>query len=142
MAERDSAPPVDLRPRSGSVFVLGRPVVRLGWSASWLPSSLVQLSGSDDDDDVQLPAGAFVTRVTGGRIDVTPTPWVALRNLVQYDTESKDATLQSRLRWILEPGRELFVVGLFGWERPDDGSDGFVPTDREVAVKLVYTIRF
>jgi hypothetical protein len=80
--------------------------------------------------------------VTEARIDVTPSPWLAFRNLVQYDTASKDLSLQSRLRWILEPGRELFLVGVLGWDRPQGVDGPLVPEDQEVAVKLVYTIRF
>jgi hypothetical protein len=117
-------------------------VTRLRWSATWLPSSLIQLSGSYDEFDVRLASGDFVTRLTEGRIDLTPSPWVALRNLVQYDTASKNLSLQSRLRWILEPGRELFVVGLFGWERPEEDRGQLVETDQELALKLVYTFRF
>lgn len=117
-------------------------VARLRWSATWLPSSLVELSGSYDDYDVRLESGSFKTRVTEARIDVTPSPWLAFRNLVQYDTASKDLSLQSRLRWILEPGRELFLVGVFGWDRPQGVDGPLVPDGQELALKLVYTIRF
>ena len=90
---------------------------------------------------VRLDEGNFTTRVTEGRVDFTFSPWVTWRNLVQYDTDSKDMTVQTRLRWILEPGQDLFVLGVFGWNK-EEHSAPLVPTNQDCTIKFAYTVRF
>ena len=63
-----------------------------------------------------------------------------VRDLAQYDTDSRNVTWQSRARWIVEPGQDLFLLAVYGWNRTDDGS--IVPTTQDVTVKFVYTVRF
>ena len=59
----------------------------------------------------------------------------------QYDTEGKNLSSQTRLRWIIEPGRELFVVGLMGFDKAFSESS-FVTSEQSLALKLNYTLRF
>ena len=50
---------------------------------------------------------------------------------------------QSRFRWILRPGNDLFLVYAHNWiDDPLDPLDGFQTLDRNAAAKLVYTHRF
>jgi hypothetical protein len=83
-------------------------------------------------------ATVTVSRILNGRrrADV---PTLTLFNLVQFDNESDKA----RVRWILRPGREIFVVFNQGWIRASDGTDGrsFHPGDRSLAAMAQYTIR-
>jgi hypothetical protein len=44
------------------------------------------------------------------------------------------------LRWIPEPGTDLFVVLGTGWQREIDHS--LVPTDQSLVFKLLHTLRF
>jgi hypothetical protein len=64
---------------------------------------------------------------------------VSWSNLVQYDSESRVLGLQSRFRWILRPGNDLFLVVNRGWSRELDGRyrSGF----DQGSVKVQYTIR-
>ncbi|MGK0484410.1 MAG: hypothetical protein ACJAQ3_004400, partial [Planctomycetota bacterium] len=45
------------------------------------------------------------------------------------------------VRWILEPGRELFIVGLFGFSKEDTRS-AFTSEAQSLAVKFEATFRF
>ena len=60
-------------------------------------------------------------------------------NYVQWDDVSDDLGLNSRLRIIFEPGRELFLVLNQGW---NTFGDGFVPVGTDLRLKLAYNIRF
>ncbi len=106
-----------------------------------IPSRYLQLSASYREDRVVLDAGSFTTRITEGRVDVQFSPRLSWKNLLQYDTESKNLGAQSRLRWIRQPGQELFLVGLFGWQKADHFSP-YLPTNQEIALKVLYTLRF
>ncbi len=88
----------------------------------------------------KMPAGNFKTRVFAGRIDVSFTPNLAWSTLVQYDSDSRILGGQSRLRWRIRPGSDLFVVFNRGWLRDEDGSYGRY-FDRGSA-KLQHTFRF
>lgn len=113
------------------------------WSAGprFVPNKHLFLSLDFQEFHVDLSGGDNVTRVIQLGADWSFTPEVSWRNLVQFDNESDNIGVQSRMRWILEPGRDLFVVGQYGWQR-DPVSDSFTPTDQELIFKLNYTVRF
>jgi len=67
------------------------------------------------------------------------TPFVTLSNFVQYDTDSRDIGLQSRLRWIMKPGREFFVVFNHNWREND--LNRFESSQTHFRIKLNYTFR-
>jgi hypothetical protein len=48
---------------------------------------------------------------------------------------------QSRLRWIVTPGNDLFVIYTHNW-LDDNQFDRFVTQDRRGAAKFVFTHRF
>jgi hypothetical protein len=62
-------------------------------------------------------------------------------NLAQYDNESTVAGLQSRFRWVLQPGNDLFLIVNRGWRRTFDEGRFDPVLDRALA-KLQYTVRF
>ncbi|MEM7199635.1 MAG: DUF5916 domain-containing protein [Planctomycetota bacterium] len=115
----------------------------LRWSVrpSFIPNRYLQISAEYQEFIVNLNEGDFTTRVAEGRVDVTPSPDLAWRNLVQWDTNSRDLTFQSRLRWIREPGQDLFLVALFGWNSAAPGAP-LIPTTQDFTLKAEYTIRF
>ena len=65
-----------------------------------------------------------------------------LVNNVQYDSVSRVLGWQSRFRWILKPGNDIFVVYTHNWIDPLDPSSRFRTLDRRAAAKAVYTKRF
>jgi hypothetical protein len=89
---------------------------------------------------LSLKEGDFNTSVVMYRLDYAFTPFISLANFAQYDTESQNIGLQSRLRWILTPGNEFFVVLNHAWQ--ENQFDRFEATQTRFRVKLNYTFRF
>ena len=69
------------------------------------------------------------------------SPFVTVVNNVQYDTQSAVVGWQSRFRWILKPGTDIYIVYTHNW-RDDVVLDRFATQDRRIATKLLYTYRF
>jgi hypothetical protein len=59
---------------------------------------------------------------------------------VQYATESQNIGLQSRLRWILKPGNEFFVVLNHAWQ--EDQFNRFESAQTRFRIKFNYAFRF
>ena len=73
------------------------------------------------------------------RADVSFSPDLDWHNFVQLDNESDSIGLNSRLRWIVKPGEDVFVV----WNQVQERSRGaLVPLFEEAAFKIGYTVRF
>jgi len=89
---------------------------------------------------VRLPQGNFNTSLLLCRLDYSLTPFVTLANFVQYDTESRNIGLQSRMRWIVTPGTEFFVVLNHAWQESD--FDRFESAQTRFRVKFNYLFRF
>ena len=89
---------------------------------------------------IRLKEGSFNATVLMYRLDYSFTPFIGLTNFVQYDTDSQNIGLQSRLRWILTPGNEFFIVFNQGWEQ--DRLDRFESAQTRFRVKFNYTFRF
>ena len=86
------------------------------------PNTHVAISAQAERNDVTLPEGRFFTEILTIRADYNVTPNISWANLTQYDNESRIAGWQSRFRWILRPGNDLFFVVNRGWFRTfDDG---------------------
>jgi len=105
------------------------------------PNTHVALSMRTERNDVTLPQGSFYTQILTVRADYNFTADVSWANLAQYDNESRIAGLQSRFRWILQPGNDLFLVLNRGWYRTLD-DNRFEPSFDRGSAKLQYTFRF
>jgi hypothetical protein len=65
---------------------------------------------------------------------------VSLGNNLQYDTVSGILGWQSRFRWILRPGNDIYFVYTHNWQELEPGP--LRTLDRRAASKVVYTLRF
>jgi Domain of unknown function (DUF5916) len=101
----------------------------------------LQIGGGYEQNNVNLDEGSFTTHTWSGRVDISISPEMSWRNLVQYDSDSKNLSAQTRVRYIFRPGQELFLVGLYAWEKAVHEAP-FVPTTQDSALKVLYTIRF
>ena len=90
---------------------------------------------------VRLAEGAFTTRLYRLIGEAQFSPWVSLVNNLQYDSVSRVLGWQSRFRWILRPGSDVYVVYTHNW-LDDAGLSRFTTLDRRVASKVLYTHRF
>jgi hypothetical protein len=89
---------------------------------------------------LKLKEGEFSTSMAMYRLDYSFTPFISLSNFVQYDTDSRNIGLQSRLRWIMKPGNEFFIVLNHGWQ--ENELDRFESAQTRFRIKLNYTLRF
>jgi hypothetical protein len=93
-------------------------------------------------NDVDLPEGAFQTKLYRVIADTQFSPFMYLVNNIQYDSVSRVLGWQSRFRWILKPGNDIFFVYTHNWIDPVDPASRFTTLDRRAAAKAVYTKRF
>ena len=81
-----------------------------GASLEWRPTPHLFVSMSYAQQDIRLREGDFTTRIASLRADVNFNPQVSWSNFLQYDNKSDVLSLNSRVRWILSDGREIFLV--------------------------------
>jgi hypothetical protein len=103
------------------------------------PGYIVYMNG--EWNDVQLAEGRFSTNLFRIIGETQFTPFIALVNTVQFDTVSRVMGWQSRFRWIVRPGNDLYVVYTHNWLE-DPTLDRFASMDRRAASKVLYTHRF
>ncbi len=71
----------------------------------------------------RLPEGHFIARIFTSNVNYAFSPRLSLTNLIQYDNRSRNLGWQSRVRWTLQPGNDLFFVFNQGWiEEQEPGS--------------------
>lgn len=95
-------------------------------------------------NEVELAQGAFTThllRLNGGW---HMSPWASLGTNLQYDDVTDIVGLQARLRWIVRPGSDLYLVYTHNWQNLTDRLlDLELGTlSRQGTTKLSYTYRF
>lgn len=111
------------------------------WQASvdFRPGPALFLRAEYQQNDVRLPEGNFAIRLIRLRLNLALNPDLSWANFTQYDTVSEVLGMNSRLRWIVEPGNEVFLVYNHNWR----GSGGDLrPILREGRIKVRYTYRF
>jgi hypothetical protein len=92
-------------------------------------------------NDVRLAEGRFSTNLYRVIAETQFTPFAALVNNIQFDTQSRVMGWQSRFRWIMKPGNDLYLVYTHNWLE-DAIADRFRTLDRRAASKMLYTHRF
>lgn len=102
----------------------------------------LQFSFDTEQTFARLPQGNFVARIYSFRANYSVSPFLSFSNLVQFDNESRDLGWQSRVRWILRPGNDLFLVFSQGWLQDPRGGFHFSPADTKLSTKFQYTFRF
>jgi hypothetical protein len=68
---------------------------------------------------------------------------VILSSNIQYDSESRDLGANTRLRWTIRPGADLFIVWNRGWKEPFTPEDplGLRTVSDQLVAKLRWTFR-
>ena len=112
----------------------------LKWTS---PKGRVQLEADLENDFGRLPHGNFVQRLWQLQGAYAWSPNLVLSSFIQYDTDSQNVGTNTRLRWTIKPGDDLFIVWNRGWQRlilsPSETS--IVPQSDVIAVKLRWTFR-
>ena len=125
--------------RSGDFFDGERE--RIGAGIGWRPSNHFQFTLSYDFNDVELPGGSFITRLSQLRTDVIFSATMSWSTLIQYDNVTESMGIDTRLHWIPEAGREAFVV-LNHNLQDADLNNRFESAAADLAIKFNYTFRF
>lgn len=104
----------------------------------------VSLTANYQRNDVTLPQGEFDTNLVRLSWAWNLSPWIAVTGNVQYDDLSDVVGLYARVRWIVQPGNDVFLVWSNNWLY-DDGpltDSRFTTLSSGGALKLNYTLRF
>ena len=89
---------------------------------------------------VELREGKFSTQLLRLVANTQFSPWISVVNNLQYDSVSRILGWQSRFRWIVRPGNDIYFVYAQNWlENPTLGR---LTLDRSAATKILYTHRF
>ena len=118
-----------------------------GGRVSFRPSPGLTLSTNFQRNEVDMPDGSFNVNLYELSTDWTPTPWIATTGQLQYDNQSEIVGLFARLRWIVKPGNDIYLVYSHNWRY--DALDTLDPDNRSLqtlsrgaSVKAQYTYRF
>lgn len=88
---------------------------------------------------IRLPQGNFDVQIGSLRLNTTFSPDLSLNTIAQYDNQSKQLGLNARLKWIVRPGNELFLV----WNQNYDADrDHFHARAAQVTTKAAWTFRW
>jgi hypothetical protein len=88
---------------------------------------------------VELVEGNFSTKLLRAVINTQFSPFVSVSNNIQFDSVSRILGWQSRFRWIVRPGNDIYFVWMNNWL---DSGPTLTTLDRNAAAKIVYTMRF
>lgn len=110
-------------------------------SLSWTQSRNFVMSMSYDWNDISLPQGDFITRLTSLSTQVAFSSTLYWVSLVQYDNLSEEIGVNTRLQWIPRAGQEGFIVLNYNLQDKDK-NNAFEAASSDLAVKFKYTFRF
>ena len=123
---------------SGGFFTGTRSDVEFGLGIR--PSKHLLVDLDYEQSVIDLPEGAFTTRLYRARINVAFNVRWSWVNSLQFDNISNNLSINSRLKWIREAGKELTLVVDHGFVR--DFDNRFQSTDRLLVLKIAYLFRF
>jgi hypothetical protein len=110
-------------------------------SVTWRPSEKFRGSMSYNYSEIELPQGAFETRLVSMGVDYVFSSRLSWVNLIQYDNISEMTGINLRLHWIPEAGRELFFV--INHNLQDfDRNNSFDSLTADITVKYTHTFRY
>jgi Domain of unknown function (DUF5916) len=112
----------------------------LKWTS---PKGRVQLQLNTENDFGNMPQGNFVQKLWQVQAAYAWNSNLILTSFVQYDTDSQNVGTNTRLRWTIKPGNDLFIVWNRGWQRILTRPDlSLVPQTDLIAVKIRWTFRY
>jgi hypothetical protein len=107
------------------------------------PKGRVQLEVATENDFAHMPEGNFVQKLWQFQGAYAWNPNLILTSFIQYDTDSQNVGANTRLRWTIKPGNDIFVVWNRSWEKIVPSPNlRLIPDSDLIAVKLRWTFRF
>ena len=118
---------------------------RVNARATFRPNPGISVSASFEHNDVSLPRGDFSADVYELEGQWNANQWIGATSQLQYDNESGVLGLFARLRWIVRPGNDVFLVYTHNWRNLGMGildNRDLITLSRGASVKVNYTYRF
>lgn len=108
------------------------------------PFSGISLMAQFEKNDVDLLKGDFSTHLTRLIGEWHVNPKLSMLGNLQYDDLSDTVGLFARLRWIIRPGSDLYLVYSHNWYYSEESRErsNFLTLSRAGTVKVNYTYRF
>lgn len=95
-----------------------------------------------EQNKVKLPQGSFTTNIFSLRFDYSFNPRLTFYNFIQYDNESDNIGINSRVRWTITPGNDIYFVINHSWIDYEGERKRFINYSNDIRFKIVYTHRF
>jgi hypothetical protein len=99
----------------------------------------INITGDWQRSMVDLAEGSFSTDLFRFRGNLDLTPNISFTSIVQYDNLSELVGFYQRMRWIIRPGADLFLVYSMNWLNDEER---LRPLETSGGIKLTYTFRF
>lgn len=106
----------------------------------WRQSKYFGVEIGADFDAISLPRSEFDVLVGFAGFRVTPNPKLSWNTLAQWDSVSNNVGLNSRLRYIVAPGKDIFFVVNQGYQFTTERD--FSKQGAETTAKVGWTFRF
>lgn len=113
----------------------------LSGSLSWNQSRYFVTSLNYDWNDIKLPQGDFITRLTSISTQVAFSSTLYWISLVQYDNLSEEVGVNTRIQWVPRAGQEGFIVLNYNMQDKDKNNN-FESAFSDLSLKFKYTLRF
>ena len=107
----------------------------------WMPTPHFRTLISYQYDDVELTQGDFKSRLARLGLDAIYSAKLSWTNLLQYDNATETLGINSRIHWIPQAGREMFIVLNHNLEDLDL-DNRFHSAVSDFSFKFNYTFRF
>ena len=101
----------------------------------------MRYAGQGWEIPVELPAGDFVTRLIQLRANYAFNVRWSWVNLIQYDNESREVGINSRLRWNPRAGQDFYLVINHGFDAQRAFRD-LSSVESQISLKYTHTFRF
>lgn len=108
------------------------------------PSRGISVSADYERNEVRLDEGDFDTNLFRLSGSWNLNPLASFTGNIQYDDVSRVVGLFARMRWIVRPGSDVFLVWTHNWQDQilPGGHRGFDTLSRGGALKVNYSYRF
>lgn len=115
-------------------------------ATTWTANNRFSMTASVGINDVELAGGSFVSRVYSLRSTLAISSDWSWITLAQYDNRSDEVGINTRLRWVPQPGQEMIFVLNHGYRVEADPDDPLSrpkgSTVSDLVLKGTYTYRF
>ena len=108
-------------------------------SAEWRATHRIFVGASWQLQQVRLPQGDFDVRLATAKLIYTHSPDLQFSLLGQFDNLSNSLGVNFRVKWIVQPGNEIFFVVNQGY---DTTLDQIRPVQNDTSLKGAWTYRF